>query len=198
MGQSISVGRDSSADRAHHSSPLRPRNRGKRGRRKRDRPGPGLTNTDNNPTTTTSNHRTTPDHVTSPSDHEVEQADSTTPPVQRNPRARRPFHNSRRNQSNPESNPRLRPNRNSGATVAISRTPSNRRSNDPSRRSNPDRGTILPTPNGSIPSQGNTNSNQPVNVSSSTSPVRYGRPEKLGLQRKEFVNVLRKDYTGSI
>lgn len=32
----------------------------------------------------------------------------------------------------------------------------------------------------------------------STAPVRYGRPDKLGLDRKEFINVHRKDYTGRI
>lgn len=32
----------------------------------------------------------------------------------------------------------------------------------------------------------------------SKSPVRYGRPDKLGLERKEFLNVHRKDYTGRI
>lgn len=30
------------------------------------------------------------------------------------------------------------------------------------------------------------------------SPRRYGRPDKLGLERKEFINVHRKDYTGRI
>lgn len=33
---------------------------------------------------------------------------------------------------------------------------------------------------------------------STVSPQRYGRPEKLGLVRKEFINVHRKDYTGRI
>lgn len=33
---------------------------------------------------------------------------------------------------------------------------------------------------------------------SSTAPVRYGRPDMLGLDRKEFINVHRKDYTGRI
>lgn len=33
---------------------------------------------------------------------------------------------------------------------------------------------------------------------SSSGHVRYGRPEKLGLERKEFINVHRKDYTGRI
>ena len=47
--------------------------------------------------------------------------------------------------------------------------------------------TILSTRNGSIPSQGNTNSNEPVNVLSTTSPVRYARPQKLGLQIEAFV-----------
>lgn len=35
-------------------------------------------------------------------------------------------------------------------------------------------------------------------VNHSSSPVRYGRPEKLGVERKDFINVLRKDYTGRI
>lgn len=44
----------------------------------------------------------------------------------------------------------------------------------------------------------------PSDISASTgrsapsSPVRYGRPDKLGLERKDFVNVHRKDYTGRI
>lgn len=33
---------------------------------------------------------------------------------------------------------------------------------------------------------------------SSTGQVKYGRPDKLGLERKEFINVHRKDYTGRI
>lgn len=35
-------------------------------------------------------------------------------------------------------------------------------------------------------------------LSAPASPVRYGRPDKLGLARKEFINVHRKDYTGRI
>lgn len=34
--------------------------------------------------------------------------------------------------------------------------------------------------------------------SAPSSPVRYGRPDKLGLERRDFVNVHRKDYTGRI
>ncbi|KAI0556672.1 Serine/threonine protein kinase [Gracilaria domingensis] len=33
---------------------------------------------------------------------------------------------------------------------------------------------------------------------SSHAPVKYGRPDTLGLQRKDFINVHRKDYTGRI
>lgn len=45
-----------------------------------------------------------------------------------------------------------------------------------------------------------TASSQTVTSTSTTSSgqVRYGRPEKLGLERKDFINVHRKDYTGRI
>lgn len=38
----------------------------------------------------------------------------------------------------------------------------------------------------------------PTSGTSSSGPVRYGRPEQLGLVRKDFINVHRKDYTGRI
>lgn len=50
----------------------------------------------------------------------------------------------------------------------------------------------------SLPHGPHPSDTSPATHSAPASPVRYGRPEKLGLDRKDFINVHRKDYTGRI
>ena len=180
MGNGLSSSRHSAHNQPNHT-PTRSRVRGKRGvRRKRDRAAAHL-----------------------PTDHIPENQNDLVPePVQVDQDHRRRYRLNHRQYPNDPNRIRRAPNgipsapaRQSGSPQRAAsrstpaRPPHGRHSYDPSRRSAPPEHTPQPYhPADSVP---NANSN-------TSSPVRYGRPEKLGLERKEFINVHRKDYTGRI
>lgn len=183
MGNGLSSSRHSAQGVSTHSSnPLRVRGRGKRMRRKRDRTLHLAS--DHNPDLP-SDHTTDNDHPDYDRRRRNRPGSRNYPPDPSRFRRGAPngVPNGSRQTANAQQRAGSRPTPNAAAPRGlVSRNPY-----DPPRKPNPHAGaTSYPT------------SDVSAHSSNSSDPVRYGRPDKLGLSRKDFINVHRKEYTGRI